>query len=108
MEFLVGTGVFHRQRYDNLTSAVKKILRGYQREETARFIAFRSHAEQPGEFLSGRESIEILVGRPASPRGWGVWTTNHGRDEVGTKNNPAPPKNPQLAGKLTQDSTNTV
>jgi transposase len=36
-------GVFRRLRYDNLTLAVQKILRGYQREETARFIAFRSH-----------------------------------------------------------------
>jgi len=36
-------GVFKRLRYDNLRSAVKRILRGYRREETARFIAFRSH-----------------------------------------------------------------
>ncbi len=36
-------GVFKVLRYDNLSSAVKKILRGYQREETERFIAFRSH-----------------------------------------------------------------
>jgi len=36
-------GVFHTLRYDNLTSAVKKILRGRQREETERIIAFRSH-----------------------------------------------------------------
>jgi len=36
-------GVFHLLRYDNLTSAVKKILRGRQREETERIIAFRSH-----------------------------------------------------------------
>jgi hypothetical protein len=35
-------GTFRRLRYDNLGSAVKKILRGFQREETARFIAFRS------------------------------------------------------------------
>jgi len=33
-------GVFHVLRYDNLKSAVKKILRGHQREETARFIGF--------------------------------------------------------------------
>ena len=33
-------GVFARCRYDNLGSAVKKILRGHQREETTRFIAF--------------------------------------------------------------------
>jgi transposase len=36
-------GVFRTLRYDNLSSAVKKVLRGYRREETARFIAFRSH-----------------------------------------------------------------
>ena len=36
-------GVFHTLRYDNLTIAVKKILRGRQREETERIIAFRSH-----------------------------------------------------------------
>jgi transposase len=36
-------GVFRTLRYDNLTMAVKKILRGRQREETDRIIAFRSH-----------------------------------------------------------------
>jgi Mu transposase, C-terminal domain len=36
-------GVFRRVRYDNLGAAVKKILRGFRREETARFVAFRSH-----------------------------------------------------------------
>jgi transposase len=36
-------GVFRRLRYDNLTAAVKRILRGSRREETARFVAFRSH-----------------------------------------------------------------
>lgn len=36
-------GVFRLLRYDNLKSAVRKILRGYQREETDRLIAFRSH-----------------------------------------------------------------
>lgn len=36
-------GVFQTLRYDNLTIAVKKILRGRQREETERVIAFRSH-----------------------------------------------------------------
>ena len=40
--FAYFTGVFRRLRYDNLGSAVKKILRGQRREETARFIAFRS------------------------------------------------------------------
>src|SRR5580693_7256194 len=36
-------GVFKTLRYDNMTSVVKKILRGYQRVETDRMIAFRSH-----------------------------------------------------------------
>ena len=36
-------GVFKTLRYDNMTSVVKKILRGYQRVETERIIAFRSH-----------------------------------------------------------------
>ena len=41
LAFAFFSGVFRRLRYDNLTSAVKKILRGYRREETARFIALR-------------------------------------------------------------------
>jgi transposase len=36
-------GVFGEVRYDNLKAAVKRILRGSRREETTRFIAFRSH-----------------------------------------------------------------
>ena len=36
-------GTFELLRYDNLSSAVKKILRGHRREENERFIAFRSH-----------------------------------------------------------------
>ena len=45
-------GVFPRVRYDNLAQAVKKILRGHQREETARFIAFRSHWRFTAEFCT--------------------------------------------------------
>lgn len=45
-------GVFEVLRYDNLTSAVKKILRGRQREETERFIAFRSHWGFQSEFCN--------------------------------------------------------
>src|SRR6266852_5089507 len=45
-------GVFRVLRYDNLKSAVKKILRGHQREETARFIAFRSHWGFESEFCT--------------------------------------------------------
>ncbi len=45
-------GVFQRLRYDNLKSAVKKILRGHQREETERLIAFRSHWGFQTEFCN--------------------------------------------------------
>jgi hypothetical protein len=38
--------VFKKLRYDNLTSAVKKILRGHRREETTRFVAFRSNSKR--------------------------------------------------------------
>lgn len=45
-------GVFRQLRYDNLKSAVQKILRGRQRQETARFVAFRSHWGFESEFCN--------------------------------------------------------
>src|SRR5580704_5194109 len=51
-------GVFKTLRYDNLKSAVKKILRGHQREETTRFIAFRSHWGFQSEFCTPGEGHE--------------------------------------------------
>lgn len=45
-------GVFCTLRYDNLKSAVKRILKGYRREETTRFIAFRSHWRFQSEFCN--------------------------------------------------------
>jgi len=51
-------GVFRVLRYDNLSSAVKKILRGHQREETMRFIAFRSHWGFAAEFCNGGQGHE--------------------------------------------------
>jgi hypothetical protein len=45
-------GVFRQLRYDNLAAAVKKILRGFRREETSRFIAFRSHWGFASEFCT--------------------------------------------------------
>jgi transposase len=61
-------GVFHRARYDNLTAAVKRVLRGSQREETARFVAFRSHWRFAAEFCTPAEGhekggVENEVGR---------------------------------------------
>ena len=51
-------GVFRELRYDNLSSAVKKILRGYEREMTARFIAFRSHWQYQASFCTPGEGHE--------------------------------------------------
>lgn len=51
-------GVFRRIRYDNLSAAVKKILRGSRREETARFVAFRSHWRFASEFCTPAEAHE--------------------------------------------------
>ena len=36
-------GVFEQVRYDNLTAAVRRVLRGRRRIETDRFVALRSH-----------------------------------------------------------------
>jgi transposase len=51
-------GVFAVLRYDNLTSAVKRVLRGSRREETERFIAFRSHWGYRSEFCTPGEGHE--------------------------------------------------
>ncbi len=51
-------GVFHLLRYGNLSSAVRKILRGYRREETVRFLAFRSHWRFAAEFCTPSEGHE--------------------------------------------------
>lgn len=51
-------GVFATLRYDNLKTAVKKILQGHRREETTRFIAFRSHWRFSAEFCNVAEAHE--------------------------------------------------
>jgi transposase len=61
-------GVFRRLRYDNLSAAVKRVLRGSRREETARFVAFRSHWRFESEFCTPAEGhekggVESEVGR---------------------------------------------
>ena len=57
-------GVFERLKYDNLASAVRKVLRGRQREETRRFVAFRSHW--------GYESIFCIPGKEGAHEKGGV------------------------------------
>ena len=51
-------GVFGRLRYDNLPAAVRRILRGFRREETARFVAFRSHWGFESAFCTPGEAHE--------------------------------------------------
>jgi transposase len=51
-------GVFRLLRYDNLASAVRKILRGHRREETVRSVAFRSHWRFAAEFCTPGEGHE--------------------------------------------------
>lgn len=51
-------GVFRRLRYDNLSSAVKKVLRGHRREETERFVAFRSHWKYEASFCTPAKGNE--------------------------------------------------
>jgi transposase len=58
MAFAWFGGVFRQVRYDNLSSAVKRILRGSQREETERFIAFRSHWGFASEFCTPGQGHE--------------------------------------------------
>jgi hypothetical protein len=45
-------------RYDNLKAAVQRIVRGFRREETARFHAFRSHWRFASEFCTPGEGHE--------------------------------------------------
>jgi transposase len=61
-------GVFRQLRYDNLRAAVQRVLRGHQREETSRFVAFRSHWRFAAEFCTPAEGhekggVEHEVGR---------------------------------------------
>ena len=51
-------GVFRTLRYDNMTSVVKKILRGRQRIETDRIIAFRSHWGYQSEYCNPAKGNE--------------------------------------------------
>ena len=51
-------GVFRTLRYDNMGSLVKKILRGRQRVETDRIIAFRSHWGFQSEYCNPAKGNE--------------------------------------------------
>ncbi len=51
-------GAFRTLRYDNLKAAVRKVLQGHRREETARFVAFRSHWRFAAAFCTPGEGHE--------------------------------------------------
>jgi hypothetical protein len=51
-------GVFRQLRYDNLSAAIKRVLRGSRREETTRFVAFRSHWRFAAAFCTPAEAHE--------------------------------------------------
>lgn len=51
-------GVFRTLRYDNMGSLVKKILRGRQRIETERIVAFRSHWGYQSEYCNPAKGNE--------------------------------------------------
>lgn len=60
-------GVARRMRYDNMKTAVKKVLRGRNRREQEKWVAFRSHFLFESEYCnlaSGQEKggVENLVG----------------------------------------------
>ena len=80
-------GVFRKLRYDNLTSAVKKVLRGSRREETGRFVVFRSHWRFEAEFLDAsrapREGRHRRRSRifSAQPLGAGAQSSGYRRSE---------------------------
>lgn len=51
-------GVPRRLTYDNLTTAVRRILEGRNREEQETFISFRSHYLYESNFCNPREAHE--------------------------------------------------
>src|SRR5580704_12471940 len=95
-------GVFHKLRYDNLTSAVKKILRGSRREETARFVAFRSHWRFEAEFCTPAEPHE--KGGIEGEAGYfrrNHWVPVPEAEDIGTLNR-------QLVGACQQDERRLI
>ena len=67
-------GVFAQIRYDNLTSAVKQVLKGRRRVESDRFVALRSHylfdvgVHEAGDRGRAREGRCRGRGRPLPPQ----------------------------------------
>ncbi len=68
-------GVFALIRFDNLSSAVSKVLRGRRRKETDRFVAVRSHYLFDAEFC--RPGIEGAPEKGGVEGGVGRFRRNH-------------------------------
>ena len=58
-------GVFKTLRYDNMTSVVKKILRGYQRVETERIIAFACRSRS-SDSMAVEEALRLGISDSAA------------------------------------------
>jgi len=68
-------GVFHTMRFDNLSLAVRKVLRGRRRLETDRFIALRSHYLFKSDFCT--PGIEGAHEKGGVEGGLGRFRRNH-------------------------------
>lgn len=68
-------GVFAVLRFDNLSSAVSKVLRGRRRKETDRFVALRSHYLFDAEFC--RPGIKGASEKGGVEGGVGRFRRNH-------------------------------
>jgi hypothetical protein len=68
-------GVFAVIRFDNLGSAVSKVLRGRRRKETDRFVALRSHYLFDAEFC--RPGVDGAPEKGGAEGGLGRFRRNH-------------------------------
>ncbi|MFT7623556.1 MAG: hypothetical protein ACI9WU_002739 [Myxococcota bacterium] len=68
-------GVFAVMRFDNLSSAVKKVLKGRRRIETDQFVAFRSHYLFESEFC--RPGLQGAHEKGGVEGGVGRFRRNH-------------------------------
>ena len=65
LSFAYYGGVFGTLRYDIMKSVVQKILRGRQRIETDKIIAFRSHWRYQSEYCARRQTKQDGAPHPA-------------------------------------------
>jgi transposase len=69
-------GVFEQLRFDNLTAAVKQVLKGRRRVETDRFVALRSHYMFESQFTTpGMKGAHEKAASRARPGASGATTS---------------------------------